>query len=452
MKLSASALLRIRSTETHRMSEGNILRNMSWLTLVSGVERVAAVLQTVLIARALGISDYGVYGLIFGTIGLTASVAGLQMGLTATVFLARYRDTEKPKAAYVISFVNHVGIAVGLLFLLCTLPFAASLANWLIGPAGSAMAIGAGCLLVTFSIISGVQDGVIQGFEDFRSVALARLLTTVITLVGIYPSGVEFGLLGVMVVVLIGLLVKYLLLLYKLKLHIRENELPTKGNGLRGRDLMWGFSIPSMLVSLLVGAIGWLGTFVLSRQANGFDALAIVNTGLQWRGPILLLTGAVSSVAIPAISRHFQTGNHSAIRALLQRVLLFNGFFALLVAAALMSFSPLILLLYGPGFSGGALIFSLVVASAVPQVISGVYMQNLVAKGRMWQQLFLHLWLVVPLGIGFAVLIPRFQSAGFAAANLIGWSIFAMALAVISRTAGFLPNTPRNNEVNVVQE
>jgi len=412
------------------MSKKTLLQNMSWLTLVSSIERVAAVLQTVLIARALGISDYGVYGLVFGTIGLTASVAGLQMGLTATVFLARYRDAEKAKAAFVISFVNRFGFAVGLVFVLCTVPFATSIAKWLIGPSGSAMAIVAGCLLVAFSIVSGVQDGIIQGFEDFRSIALTRLTTTVVTLAGIYPAGVEFGLLGVMAVVLLGLIIKYLLLVQKLGWHIRENNLPAKGEGLRGQDLLWGFSIPSMLVSLLVGAIGWGGTFILSRQASGFDALAVVNTGLQWRGPIFLLTTAISSVAIPAISRQFQAGNHSAIRRLHQKVLLFNSGFALLAAVALMALSPLILLLYGKGFSGGAFVFSLVVASAVPQVIAGVYLQHLVAKGHMWQQLFLHLWLVVPLGIGFAILIPHFHSEGFALANFTAWSIFCIALAL----------------------
>jgi len=423
------------------MSEKALLKNMSWLTLVSGVERVAAVLQTVLVARALGITDYGVYGLIFGTIGLAASIAGLQMGLTATVFVARYRDTDKGKAAYVISFVNRFGIATALCFLLCTLPFASPIAVWLIGPNGSVPAITAGCLLAAFSVISGVQDGVIQGFEDFRSVALTRLATTIITLACIYPAGAEFGLLGVMAVVLLGLVVKYLLLTSKLGQHARHYQLPAKGEGLRGRDLMWGFSFPSMLVSLLVGAVGWSGTFILSRQANGFDALAVVNTGLQWRGPIFLLTTAISSVAIPAISRHFQAENHSAIRGLHQKVLLFNGGFALLASVAMVVLSPLILLLYGPGFADGAFVFSLVVASAIPQVIANVYLQHLVAKGQMWLQFFLHLWLVVPLGIGFSAFVPRFQSEGFALVNFTAWTIFATVLAFNTKAARLPKNS-----------
>ena len=46
-------------------------------------------------ARVLGITDYGVYGLLFGTIGLASSTAGMQMGLTSTVFVARFRATDK---------------------------------------------------------------------------------------------------------------------------------------------------------------------------------------------------------------------------------------------------------------------------------------------------------------------------------------------------------------------
>jgi O-antigen/teichoic acid export membrane protein len=422
------------------MSKINLLKNMSWLTLISGVERVAAVLQTVLVARALGMTDYGIYGLIFGTIGLAASVAGLQMGLTATVFVARYRDAEKGKAAFVIAFANRFGFGVALLFLLCTIPFAGAISAWLVGPSLPEMATIAGCLLVVISIISGVQDGIIQGFEEFRSIALARLVTTAVTLACIYPAGIAFGLLGVMAVVLVGLIVKYALLSRKLAWHVRRNGLPAEGSGLFAKDLILGFIFPSMLVSLLVGTIGWSGTFVLSRQVDGFDALAVVNTGLQWRGPIFLLASVISGAAIPAISRHYQRMDHTAIQGMHRTMLLFNAGFALLVSVALAALSPLILLLYGPGFSDGAFVFSLVVVSSVPQVIAGVYLQHLVAKGQMWQQLLLHLWLVVPLSLGYATMVPRFHGVGFAITHLFAWSIFAVALALILRVTPRLSN------------
>jgi O-antigen/teichoic acid export membrane protein len=415
------------------MSAKAFLRSMSWLTLVSGVERVAALLQTVLLARALGITDYGIYGLIFGTVGLAASLAAMQLGMTATVFVARYRELEKEKAAFVLTFVSRFGFGVSLLFLLCTLPFAASISNWLIGPAAPVAAVIAGCLMVALSIVSGMQDGIVQGFEDFRSVAIARLIMTFLTLTCIYPAGVKFGLVGAMAVVLLGTVLKYAYLAHRVAWHVRNDGLPRRGGGLRAAELIWGFGFPAMLVSVLTGVIGWSGTVILSRQAGGFDALAVVNIGLQWRGPILLLASLVGTVAIPAISRHLQREDHATIQAMHRQLLLFTGGSSLLVAAALTLESPVLLSLYGPGFNDGALIFALLVLSTVPQVIVGIYCQHYLAKGYVWRMLFLHLWLLVPLGVGYVTLIPRYHGFGFGAANLAAWCFFATILALYHR-------------------
>ncbi|MHB8872439.1 MAG: oligosaccharide flippase family protein [Myxococcaceae bacterium] len=415
------------------MSAKALLRNMSWLTLVSGVERAASLFQTVLLARALGITDYGVYGLIFGTIGMVASLAAMQLGMTATVFVARYRELEKDKAAFVLMFVRRFGFGVSLIFL-CTLPFATSISAWLVGPATPVAAVVAGCIMVALSIVSGIQDGILQGFEDFRSVAIARLIMTALTLAFIYPAGLEFGLLGATLVVLCGIVLKYAYLARRVAWHVRNDGLSRRGSGLGAAELIWNFGLPAMLVSLLVGVIGWSGTLVLSRQSGGFDALAVVNTGVQWRGPILLLAGIVSTVAIPAISRHWQRKEHAAIHLLHRLLLVYTGGVSLLVAAVLSLGSPLLLSLYGPGFVDGALVFSLLVLSTVPQVIVGLYCQHYLANGRVWRMLFLHSWLVVPLGVGYVMLIPRYHSLGYAVTNLAAYCVFAIALALTHKS------------------
>ena len=87
-------------------------RNAFWFTALSAFDRVIAVVQTVVISRTLGITEYGVYGLLFGTIGLVASIVGMQMGLTATVFVAKFRVSDKAKAAAVISIVGRFGLIV----------------------------------------------------------------------------------------------------------------------------------------------------------------------------------------------------------------------------------------------------------------------------------------------------------------------------------------------------
>ncbi|MBA2237814.1 MAG: oligosaccharide flippase family protein, partial [Lysobacter sp.] len=105
-----------------RLAASRFARDSFLLTGVTAVERVAALLQTILIARALGIVEYGIYGLLFTSIGFVASIAGLQMGLTATVLVARYRDTEKAKAAAVIGNVTRFALLVALAFWVLSLP------------------------------------------------------------------------------------------------------------------------------------------------------------------------------------------------------------------------------------------------------------------------------------------------------------------------------------------
>jgi O-antigen/teichoic acid export membrane protein len=191
-----------------------------------------------------------------------------------------------------------------------------------------------------------------------------------------------------------------------------------------------------VLVSLLTGGIGWAGSLVLSKQVDGFNGLAVVNTGLQWRGPILLMATLIGAVAVPAISRHHQQGEHAAINQMLRQMMVFNGAVALLASLTLIVAARAILSLYGGGFTAGVSVFALLVVSSLPQVVAGVYLQHLVATGRMWRQLWTYLYLVVPLAIGYLLFVPAYHAMGFAWTQLLAWTILAVAAMATSESSG----------------
>jgi O-antigen/teichoic acid export membrane protein len=391
-----------------------------WFTGLSAFERLIAVAQTILIARSLGITEYGVYGLLFGTMGLLASVAGLQMGLTATVFVARYRDTEKQKAAAVISIVGRFGWIIAAAILLAALPFTEKLSLLLLGSESYKTAILLSVLFVGGSILSGVQDGIAQGFEIFKILAKLKIALAVVILAVIYPVADTFGLIGALCVLLGALVLKYLLLNRAVSRCRAEAEIPAIGSGVSFRALVSNFALPSMLVSLAVGFVTWLGMFILSRQQSGFDGVAIVNTGLQWRGPILLLASTVGAVAVPSFSRFFAGNDVAASRKLRRTLVLLNGSIALIVALVLIMSSGLILELYGSEFSDGRLAFCLIVVSMVPTVVTTVYMQELVGLAQMWRQFWLHVPFLTVMFISFLWFIPSYHELGYAASILAG--------------------------------
>ncbi len=405
-------------------------RNALWYTGLTGFQRVAAMVQTILIARALGITEYGVYGLLFGTIGLIASTAGLQMGLTATVFVARYKQNAQAKAAAVITVVSRFGWIVAAAALLLALPFTEEISEFLLGSSSYRLAVLLGTAFVGASIVSGIQDGVAQGFEMFGPVARVNAASALLVLISILPAAHFLGLTGVLLVTLGGVVLKFAVLNGMIRRKRLDLSIPKEGSGVSFRALVSAFALPSMLVSLGLGAVTWYGMFMLSRQGSGFEGVAIVNAGLQWRGPVLLFLSAISTVAVPRFSRLHAAGDGQQSFHLRQRLALLSFVIATAVGLVVIAGGGVILGFYGAGFSSGRMAFNLIVLSTIPMVVANVYMQALVGAGRMWRQLWLHCPFILVMGVSFILLVPRYKDLGYSIALLAAAVVFLIHVLV----------------------
>lgn len=411
-------------------------RDVAWITALSAAERAIAVVQTILIARVLGITEYGVYGFLFGTVGFVASVLGLQMGLTATVYVARFRASDRERAAAVISIVRTIGWTIALVFVVGAFPFGEPISRMLLGSNDFRVPLMLSIVFVGATIVSGVQDGIAQGFEMFGAVAKLKIAIAVFTLVSIYPAAIGYGLTGVFVAILAGLALKLMILSRQVARSREESTIPKAGSGVSIRELVSGFAAPSMAISLGTGSLMWLGTLALSRQPSGFDQVAIVNAGLQWRGALLLLAASIGTVAVPVFSRLEARGDTPGAVRLRKGLVQANFAVALVATFALVITSGGILGLYGPDFVGGRLVFCLILLSSIPTAINNAYMHHLVGTGRMWRVFWLHcphfiVWLVC-----IVLLIPQFQALGFALSTLISILVLLFSTLVLERWGG----------------
>ncbi|MCK9538425.1 oligosaccharide flippase family protein [Dokdonella sp.] len=411
-------------------------RNTLWFTGLTGAQRAAAMVQTILIARALGITEYGVYGLLFGTIGLVASTAGLQLGLAGTVFVARYKEREPVKAAAVISVVSRFGWGVAIVFIVIAVPISQTISTYLLGSPDYAIAVVLACVFVGASVVSGIQDGVVQGLELFKPLAILSVLSALLVLSVILPAAHWLGLSGVLIVILLGLLLKYFGLQCYVARARRTFGLPSRGAGVSLHSLVASFALPSMLISLGLGVVMWFGLFMLSRQSNGFDGVAIVNTGLQWRGPVLLLLSSIGAVALPLFSRMHAAGNQRETNDFRRKLTYFSLIITTAIVLALVVLSDFILALYGTEFSSGKLAFDIISLSMIPLAVAQMYMQQLVGAARMWHTLWLNLPYLLTTLIGICILVPDLHELGFACAILAGALVFAVHVLISSYIEG----------------
>jgi len=411
-----------------RLRASSFARNASWSIGLSLIERLIGVVQTIIISRTVGMTEYGVYGLLMSTIGLVSGAAGFQMGLPAILYISRYRHTDKCKVAGVISVIQRFGWLACAGLVLLSMFYADELARNLFDNPKYKVIVLLGACIAAVSVLSGLQDGIAQGFEIFKTLAKLKSTTAALSLLVIVPAAELFGLEGVLAALLAGLLAKYIFLGRMVRRMRCKEAIPRRGTGIRFRSLVASIAFPSVAVSILAGFAGWLGMFRLSRQATGFDGVAIVNTGLQWCGPVLLVAASLGSVAIPAFSRLISAGDEGRSRQLRRLLIRVNLVLSLGAALLLILFSKLVLSLYGPGFSIGRLPFGLIVLSAVPMVLANVYSQELLGAARLWRILVLYLPHITVLALCYWLLIPRFGALGYGVSSLVGSVVLLVTL------------------------
>src|SRR4051812_30315653 len=158
------------------------LRGAGWLFTSSLIERAAALVQTVMIARAIGIENYGRYALLFSTISLLTPLISLQLPYAIIYFVSRYQEREPERAGAVVLLGRRLTLATTAGVVAIAVIFSLPLSQWLYDASDYRMAIILGAVILSASVQAGLSDTLLQASERFRTLALARLSAALITL------------------------------------------------------------------------------------------------------------------------------------------------------------------------------------------------------------------------------------------------------------------------------
>ncbi|MEO8373755.1 MAG: oligosaccharide flippase family protein [Sphingomonas bacterium] len=373
------------------------LRGAGWVFSSSMVERVVALGQTVLIARSIGMNEYGHYALLFASISLLSPIASLQLPFAIVVFVSRYAERDPGRAGAVVILGERLTLLTGGAIVLTCALFPGPVSMWLYGSAGYGFTAFFGALVLLLSTQAGLYDSVLQAREEFRILAIARTVTALFTL-GLLLTAMHYDstLRGVLIALVAGAVVRALSVAVPARKLVRAlTARSSVAEARRQLPIIIQFSLPSGALSLLMSYATWIGSYILSRQQTGFRDLAIINTAVQWRGPILIIMTALSSALLPMLGRTMETeGLPRAGRLQTLNMTLNMGISIIFCIVAIVAADP-ILGLYGPGFRGQGHLFGLFLIALVPTVYCNVHQQYLVAAGRMWSQLLVY----VPFGI-----------------------------------------------------
>jgi len=373
-------------------------------------------------------------GMIQSTVGTCGIFAGLGLGLTATKYVAAFRDKDPRKVGRILALSAMAALLSSGTMAVVLIATARPLArNVLSAPhLAGALAIGAG--LVFFGGLNGAQTGALAGFEAFRTIskvnALAGVASLPMVLFGVWRwglNGAVWGLVGSMAL-------NWLLNNRALRQECLRSGIHYNFRNCRQElQVLYEFSLPAFLASIVLGPALWVCNAILARQPEGYSQLGLYTAADRWRLLILFVPTSIFGLVVPVLSNLHGEGDQVGFRRVLRINVLLNSGLVLLFAIVIAALAHPIMAVFGESFRMGWLILVILAFSALPEALNTVLGHPLIVSDAMWWRFGFDVLLAVLLIAAAAILIPRWGAVGLACGYGFAFSVVSTGLYLFGR-------------------
>ena len=272
-----------------------IFANMSWLMVSQILTSVFAFVWTILTARYLGPSDYGV----FGTAVSFSTIFGVFATFGIFTYLVRAISTDFENEAKYLN--NTLSLKIFLaIFYLAIIFFAAFFLGWNRYVIGFCMLFAFEYLIKTFH---DVFFSSFQAHEKIKYQAITNIIITVLTFIFIIVVIVtDFGLLGIAFAYIIANIIALIYAIYALSKHIIK---PKLSFDFAFYKVLMKAGIPFALTGLFYTIYYSIDIVMITQFASTYDT-GLYNSAYKLISVLTLFYSIYSSVIFPVMSKMFK--------------------------------------------------------------------------------------------------------------------------------------------------
>jgi O-antigen/teichoic acid export membrane protein len=346
---------------------------------------------SVFTARVLGKEAFGQFSFLQGTVVTAATFAGFGLGLTATRYVAAYRQEDPQRAGSFIHFVMTVSSTISALAAALMAVGAPYLATHVFHSPPLAASIRWAALYLFCVTVNGVQTGILAGFESFRAIANVNITRGVSTFLLTLPLAWCHRLEGAVLAMALAGTLAYGMSLFQVASILKEQAIPkVRTMDWHHAKVLWSFALPVVLGGILVSPVTWLASFWLSRQPNGYGELGLFGAANQWRMAVSFIPAVLSQPILPLLASLAGGYNRSFNRLVIFSALL-NGGAAVVVSAAVVLAAPVIAIFYGKSYIGLYSVLIPLLAAGIISCACGPIGNALASQEKMWVGFLLNL-------------------------------------------------------------
>jgi len=397
----------------HNSLRRSLVSGASWSLIGEIGLRSMTVLAGIIVARILGKSTYGKWGVIMGAAAMFGSLGGLGMATAAAKHIAELKKNDPLRAGRVLSLILVIGlIGISVTSIVCLI-LAKSMAYYLYHAPDLTVPLMATSVMLFCLMGVIILQGVMAGFENFRGIARINMVQGVIFFISVILLTHFFGLVGAVIAMAFAQGTVLLFYLFSIHNQCKEHGIKiSKKDMWKESRIIWHYAAPGFLTSSVLHPARVFSQAIVASR-SGFAGLGSYNAAERWQALVLFIPRSVKRITLPMLSKlHGNTDYKRFLKALWANVALSGGI-ALAGALPLMILSPWILSLYGRGFRQDWDILVVLVGLGVFQAVIEVLSQVLACLEKMWWNFGFHVvYGAIMLG-GSYLLVPNYGVRGF---------------------------------------
>ena len=393
-----------------------------WSFSGTAMGKLCLLVAGILCAHLLKQEVFGQLGMIRSTLNIFIVFGASGIGVTATKLISTYRTNDIPRLLRMTRLTFRLAWVMALVLMVFCFVLARPIARHILHAEHLTFELPIASLLLLFSILYGVQNGVLTGLEQFKIMARNMFVGSFLEAVLMVAGAYFWGLTGAIVGLGIGLGALFWVNRLSIKKHYAQYVVGEMQPTHTPNDwsMLLNDCIPATLSALMVTPTFW-GIRTILLQHDGYNSLALFEAADQWKVMMLFIPTAISQMVLPiltSIRQQRQQFRH----VLLANIAFIVGISSVITLMVLLLGGP-IMQLYGKGFSDKMPLVYLALSN-IFSAYSNIIEMSIYSKNKMWQAFVINLfWAIVLLVSAYGLVERGLNATGIALAVLIAYGL-----------------------------
>lgn len=393
-----------------------------WSFSGTAMGKLCLLVAGILCAHLLKQEVFGQLGMIRSTLNIFIVFGASGIGVTATKLISTYRTNDIPRLLRMTRLTFRLAWMMALVLMVFCFVLARPIARHILHAEHLTFELQIASVLLLFSILYGVQNGVLTGLEQFKIMARNTFVGSFLEAVLMVAGAYFWGLMGAIVGLGIGLGALFWVNQLSIKKHYAQYVVGEMQSIRTPNDwsMLLNDCIPATLSALMVTPTFW-GIRTILLQHDGYNSLALFEAADQWKVIMLFIPTAISQIVLPiltSIRQQRQQFRH----VLLANIALIVGISSMITLLVLLLGGP-IMQLYGKGFSDKMPLVYLALSN-IFSAYSNIIEMSIYSKNKMWQAFVINLfWAIVLLVSAYWLVERGLNATGIALAVLIAYGL-----------------------------